>query len=66
MPQLKVPQDVLDDLKKFIVERYPYYLPNSLLVAQTFILVYQNYGREFSLTEINCAIEDVIKQGLFL
>lgn len=65
MPQLKIPEQVLIDLDSFISKNYPNYLPNSLLIAQAFILKYQNYGREFGLSAINHAIEDGIKHGLF-
>lgn len=65
MPQLKIPEQVLIDLSSFISKNYPNYLPNSLLIAQAFILKYQDYGREFGLSAINFAIEDGIKHGLF-
>lgn len=65
MPQLKVPDNVLIDLKGFIVENYSNNLPNSLLIAQKFILRHQDYGREFGLSAINNAIEDGIKDGCF-
>ena len=65
MSQLKVPDNVLNDLKGFIVENYSNYMPNSLLIAQKFILRHQDYGREFGLSAINHAIEDGIKEGCF-
>jgi len=65
MSPLLLPNQVIDDLSSFIYSNYPYYLPNSLLIAQAFILKYQNYGREFGLSAINRAIEDGIKMGLF-
>lgn len=65
MPQLKIPEQVLIDLSSFISKNYPNYLPNSLLIAQAFILKHQDYGREFGLSAINFAIEDGIKHGLF-
>jgi hypothetical protein len=40
-------------------------LPNSLLIAQAFILKYQNHGKKCGLSAINKAIEDGIKRGLF-
>jgi hypothetical protein len=40
-------------------------LPNSLLIAQEFILRYPDHGKEFGLSAINYVIEDGIKQGLF-
>jgi hypothetical protein len=63
--QLKIPEHVLIDLSGFISKNYPNNLPNSLLIAQSFILKYQEYGREFGLSAINYAIEEGIKQGLF-
>jgi hypothetical protein len=63
--QLKIQESVLIDLSRFISKNYPTNLPNSLLIAQSFILKYQEYGREFGLSAINYAIEEGIKQGLF-
>lgn len=40
-------------------------LPNSLLIAQDFMLTYQIYGRELGLSSINCVIEDGIKKYTF-
>jgi hypothetical protein len=60
-----LPERVLDDLRRFISKNYTNYLPNSLLIAQDFILKYQDYGREFGLPAINYAIENGIKHGLF-
>jgi hypothetical protein len=65
MCRLRIPQNVFDDLCKFISKNYPNYLPNSLLIAQAFILKYSDYGKEFGLSEINYVIEDGIKHGLF-
>jgi hypothetical protein len=65
MLQLKIPEQVLVDLSRFISKNYQNYLPNSLLIAQAFILKYQDYGREFGLSAINYAIEDGIKRGFF-
>jgi hypothetical protein len=65
MRRLKIPQSVFDDLCRFISKNYPNYLPNSLLIAQAFILKYSDYGKEFGLSEINYVIEDGIKHGLF-
>jgi hypothetical protein len=65
MPQLTISEPVLDDLGRFISKNYSNYLPNSLLIAQAFILKYQDYGREYGLCAINYAIEDGIKRGLF-
>ncbi len=65
MPQLTISEPVLDDLGRFISKNYSNYLPNSLLIAQAFILKYQDYGREFGLSAINKVIEDGIMCGLF-
>ena len=65
MPRLKVPERVMNNLARFIYVTYPQNLPNSLLIAQAFILRFPKYGREFGLSAINYAIEDGIKQGLF-
>jgi len=65
LPQLKIPKHVFDDLSRFISKSYSNHLPNSLIIAQAFILKYQDYGREFGLSAINYAIEDGIKCGLF-
>jgi hypothetical protein len=40
-------------------------LPNSLIIAQAFLIKYPEYGREFGLAAINDAIEDGIKRGIF-
>jgi hypothetical protein len=65
MPQLKVPEHVIDDLVSFISKKYPEDLPNSLLIAQSFILKHLNHGRKYGLPIINRAIEDGMKEGLF-
>lgn len=65
MPQLKIPEQVMNDLTRFISTMYSYNLPNSLLIAQAFILRYPNHGRKYGLSAINCAVEYLIKQGIF-
>jgi hypothetical protein len=65
MPQLKVSQCVIDDLTRFISSTYHDNLPNSLLIAQAFILKHQNHGRTYGLPIINQTIEDGINEGLF-
>ena len=65
MPQVKVPERVYDDLSRFVNAYYSNNLPNSLIVAQAFILKHHDYGKEFGFFAINNAIEDGIKQGLF-
>lgn len=54
-----------DDLINFIATNYTKYLPNSLLIAQAFILKYNEYGREFGLPAVNKAIEDGISANLY-
>ena len=40
-------------LCRFISKNYPNYLPNSLLIAQAFILKYQNHGKKCGISAIN-------------
>ena len=65
VPQLKVPENLLNDLRRFVIKNYPDYFPNSLLIAQEFILRHQDYGREFGLSAINYAVEYGIKNDFF-
>jgi hypothetical protein len=65
MTQQTIPEIIFDDLISFISENYQNGLPNSLLVAQAFILKYPDHGREYGLPGINKVIEDGIKGGLF-
>jgi hypothetical protein len=60
-----LPESVYNDLTRFISETYSNNLPNSLLIAQAFILKYPQFGREYGLPAINYAIEDGIRQGCF-
>ena len=64
---ISIPQNVLEDLTKFVSQTHKYNgrLPNSLLIAQAFIMKYPDYGREYGLSAINSAIEYVIKDGFF-
>jgi hypothetical protein len=62
---IKIPMSVFDELIRYISAIYETDLPNSLLIAQAFILEYPDYGREFGLSAINSAIEEAIKEGLF-
>jgi len=62
---IKIPKSVFDDLIRYISATYVNNLPNSLLIAQAFILKYPDHGRELGLSAINYAIEDGIKEGLF-
>ena len=61
----KIPKHILNDITIFISQTYSGSLPNSLLIAQAFILKYPHYGEEFGLSEINKIIEDGMKRGLF-
>lgn len=65
MYKLILPKHVLDDPDRFIFEKYPKQLLNSLLIAQAFCLENQDYGKEYGLSAINHAIEEGIKNGLF-
>ena len=65
MSSKKILELVQNDLTDFISNKYPNNLPNSLLVAQEFILKYPDHGRNYGLSEINRMIEEGIKQGLF-
>jgi hypothetical protein len=65
MPKKETQEQLLEDLSSFISEKYTEDLPNSLLIAQEFMLKNPNYGREFGLPAINRAIEDGIDQSLF-
>jgi hypothetical protein len=60
-----LPESVYNDLTRFISETYSNNLPNSLLIAQAFILKYPQFGREYGLPAINYAIEDRMRQGCF-
>ena len=60
-----LPEPVFNDLIRFINEKYQGQLPNSLLIAQAFIIDNPDYGNEYGLPGINKAIEDGIKQDLF-
>ena len=60
-----LPRNVLDDLSKFISTNYREHLPHPLLIAQTFILKYQKYGKKFGLSTITDAVDHMIKQNLF-
>jgi hypothetical protein len=64
MPLLKVPEHVIEDLTRFISENYRDNLPNSLLIAQAFILKHSDYGRKYGLSEITKVIDDVFFQNI--
>jgi hypothetical protein len=65
MFQLSVPQYVIDNLIRYMFEKYRNDLSNSVLIAQAFIFKYPDYGRDFCLSEIYKAIEYGMKIGLF-
>jgi hypothetical protein len=65
MPKNETQEQLLKDLSSFISEKYTGNVPNSLLIAQEFMLKHQDYGRELGLPAINKAIESGIDQGLF-
>jgi len=65
MSSTGIPELVWNDLISFISQTYSDSLPNSLLIAQAFILKYPDHGKEFGLSAINKMIEDGIKRGLF-
>jgi hypothetical protein len=56
---------VFNKLARFIYKNYDNSFPNSLLIAQAFILKYPEYGKEYGLPAINKVIEDGIKLGIF-
>jgi hypothetical protein len=60
-----LPENVLDDIIRYINCKYQKPLPNSLLISQAFMLRYPEYGIKYGLPVINKAIDDGIKQGLF-
>jgi hypothetical protein len=43
--QMILPEHVLNDLIRFIDGKYQKPLPNSLLIAQAFILKHQDHGK---------------------
>jgi hypothetical protein len=57
--QAMVPQNVLDDLSKFISSFSD--LPHPLLIAQKFCLKYNDYEKQFGLLEIMAMVEHLIK-----
>jgi len=65
MPQLEIPEHVMSDLIRFVFVTYKNNLPNSLLVAQAFILKHTDHGSKYGLPIINKAIEEGIKEGHF-
>lgn len=67
MSLLKNPYNLNNDLISFIIANYPTQkLPNSLLIAQAFILKNPQYGYEYGLTAVNRAIEAIIRKKITL
>lgn len=59
MPQLMIPNYILEDLRTFISENYHIHLPHSLLIAQAFCLKFTEYGKSFGVSAISDAVEYV-------
>jgi len=59
-----MPKHMLDDLSKFISTYYREHLPHPLLIAQTFCLQFQEYGKMYSLSAITDAVEQLIKNNI--
>jgi hypothetical protein len=60
MYQKKIARTMLNDLEKFIHENYTGDLPNSLLIAQTFMLKFSDYGNDVDLSAILDAVDYVL------
>jgi hypothetical protein len=60
MDQAIVPQDVLDDLSKFISSFSDLH---PLLIAQKFCLKYKEYGKQFGLPVIVDMVEYLIRNN---
>lgn len=65
MSQVILPQYVLDELNKFINEKYTNKLPYSIIIARDFCLKYRSYEKEFGISAINDVIEDGKMHCLF-
>ncbi len=63
MTQLKLPECVYNDLKKFISRNYPTEFPHPLLIAQAFCLRFKQYGEGFGLSRITDAVEEIISNN---
>jgi hypothetical protein len=61
-----LPEQMLDDLSKFISTYYRKQLPHPLLIAQMFCLKHQEYGKKYGLSTITEAVEYVVNRNLFL
>jgi hypothetical protein len=55
-----VPEQVLVEISRYISVNYEKGLPNSLLIAQAFMLNNQEYGRRYGLPKLNEAVEYLI------
>ena len=60
MPQLILPEYVLDDLSRFISRYNSNSLPHPLLIAQAFLLMFPDHGNKYDLPIITTAVEHVI------
>jgi hypothetical protein len=65
MVLMSLSKNIYDDITSFIAEIYHNDLPNSLLIAQAFILKYPGHGREYGLSVISKVIDDRIKEDRF-
>jgi hypothetical protein len=59
---MRFPDQMMDDLREFIDKNYREDLPNSLLIAEAFMLRYPEYGKKYGLSQINETVEYLIKQ----
>lgn len=65
MSPTTTPTDVFNALSSFVSQNYSDNIPNSLLIAQAFILKYPDHGRNHGLSAINKKVEDGVKRGFF-
>jgi hypothetical protein len=61
MKQLLIPENLLDDLSKFILTYYSTHPPHPMLIAQAFLLQFKDYGELFSLSMMTEAVEHLTK-----
>jgi hypothetical protein len=60
MGEETLPECVYNNLNTFISTYYSKQLPHPLLIAQTFCLRFQKYGKIFSLRTITDNVESII------
>lgn len=58
MSQFILPQQVLEDLNKFINENYQYEFPHSIIIAKSFCNKFKDYEKKFGIYAIIDAIEN--------